>query len=242
MATVSASKRSPKVSLEPPLLTASDGICLHLPRSSLTLDWFRDWVKSDEFPEKARTTYVDQEIYVDMSKEELEAHASVKAEISWVLMGLYRHSRRGKFYFDGVLVTNLKANVSNNPDAIFVSRETIELGRVKLVPKKDRQGAYVEIEGTPDWVMEIVSDSSVRKDTQQLRRAYHGAGIPEYWLVDARGEAINFQILHWRRKGYAAAPSKDGWQRSAVFDREFRLVRERDDLGLWEYTLEMRSS
>jgi Uma2 family endonuclease len=240
MATVITPKR-PRNGHLPPLVAPADGICLHLPRSELTLDWFREWVTSDDFPEKVRVTYVDQEIYLDMSKEELETHAAVKAEISWVLMGLYRHSRRGKFHLDGVLVTNVKANVSNNPDAVFVSRKSIELGLVRLVPEKGKHEGYVEIEGTPDWVLEIVSASSVRKDLRQLRRAYHRAGIKEYWLVDARGETIDFQILHWRKNGYAAAPNKGGWQRSHVFDREFRPCRERDDLGLWEYTLDMRT-
>jgi hypothetical protein len=56
MATVSVPKNRGKVTRELTLLAAADGICLHLPRSPLTLDWFREWVKSDDFPEKVRTT------------------------------------------------------------------------------------------------------------------------------------------------------------------------------------------
>src|SRR5262249_26589734 len=97
-----------------------------------------------------------------------------------------------------------------------------------------------ELEGTPDWVLEIVSDSSVEKDTQELRSAYHRARIPEYWLIDARGDEIVFLILLRRRKGYAAAAVRDGWQRSKVFGRGFRLERERDEFGLWEYTLHVQ--
>src|SRR5262249_12109278 len=99
---------------------------------------------------------------------------------------------------------------------------------------------YREVEGTPDWMLEIVSDSSVQKDTQQLREAYHRAGIPEYWLVDARGDDVAFQILYRRKNGYAAAPLKDSWQGSRVFGGSFRLVRQQDEFGLWEYTLEVR--
>jgi Uma2 family endonuclease len=90
-------------------------------------------------------------------------------------------------------------------------------------------------------VLEVLSDSSVVKDTRQLREAYHRAGIPEYWLVDARDEDINFQILYRRKRGYAAAPVRDGWQASRVFGRSFRLGRQRDEFGLWEYTLEVRA-
>ena len=53
---------------------------------------------------------------------------------------------------------------------------------------------------------------------------------------------IVFTILLRRKNGYAAAPVKDGWQRSKVFGRSFRLTRQRDEFGLWEYTLEVRAA
>ena len=73
--------------------------------------------------------------------------------------------------------------------------------------------------------MEIVSNSSVVKDTRDLRAAYHAAGIREYWIIDARGAEIRFQILHWRKSAYFTAPRADGWQRSRVFSRWFELTR-----------------
>ena len=145
----------------------------------------------------------------------------------------------GKLYPDGALVSNEAAGVSNNPDASFLSGATLRSGRARLVPRARKADHYREIEGTPDWVLEVISDSSVQKDTEKLRIAYHKAGIPEYWLIDARGEEILFTILSWRSSGYAAAPVKEGWRRSKVFGRDFRLTRRRDEFGLWEYTLEV---
>ena len=55
--------------------------------------------------------------------------------------------------------------------------------------------------------MEIVSDSSVVKDTRQLRQAYARAGVHEYWLVDARGEDLLFEILS--NTGGEFAPAGD---------------------------------
>jgi len=52
----------------------------------------------------------------------------------------------------------------------------------------------LELEGTPDMVLEVVSASSVVKDTETLLQLYWQAGIPEYWLVDARGEALEFTV------------------------------------------------
>jgi Uma2 family endonuclease len=239
MATVLTRRRSSKRIPRAPDLTA-DGLYLHIPQSAFTLAGFREWVKSDELPEKLRVTFIRGEIYLDMSKEELESHAKVKAETCRVLLNLNYELDLGDLYLDGVLVTNKLAGVSNNPDGILVSYEALESGRVRAVASKREEGQFVELLGTPDWLMEIVSGSSIHKDTVQLRSAYHRARIPEFWLIDARGEEIDFKILLWRASGYVAAPKRDGWQRSRVFGREFRLERRRTRLGTWKYTLHVR--
>lgn len=241
MATVSAI-REPRKPIPPQIGTTVDHQFLRIPASAATFAGFRAWVRSDDFPEKVRSTYVDREIYLDMTKETLGTHARVKAGTSRVLMNLEFEFKLGTFFLDGVLISNEVAKVSNNPDGVFVSNETAQSNRVRLVAQQNDKGDFVELEGSPDWVMEIVSDSSVRKDTVQLRRAYHRARITEYWLIDARGEEINFQILHWRKKGYVAAVKREGWQRSRVFDRWFRLTREQGTMGLWEYTLHVQTA
>jgi Uma2 family endonuclease len=214
-------------------------LCWRIPTGALTLAGFRAWVTSDQFPEKARTTYVDQEIYLDLSKEEITTHAAVKAAISQTLMNLVAELGDGRFFLDGVLISNVAADVSNNPDGVYLSFEGLREGRFRLVPGSSDTWRFVEIEGTPDWVLEILSASSVEKDTVQLRRAYFQAGIPEYWLVDARGDEILFQILRPSDEGYAPVPVEDGWQASAVFKRSFRLERQQDAFG-WVYKLLVR--
>ncbi|MCI0457887.1 MAG: Uma2 family endonuclease [Gemmataceae bacterium] len=242
MATVSSRRRASSSS--PPKSAAArphaDRLSVRIPVTASTLAGFRAWALSDAFPEHVRAAFIGQEIYLDMSNEELETHNMIKTEVTYVLVGLNRARRSGTYYSDGVLVTHEEAGVSNNPDGTFVTDDSLQAGRVRLVPRAGEQGQFTELEGTPDWAMEIVSNSSVEKDTHQLREAYHRAGIREYWLIDARGEEIGFQILYWRKSGYVAAPSKDGWQRSRVFGCSFRLERRRDPVGLWEYTLHVR--
>lgn len=58
------------------------------------------------------------------------------------------------------------------------------------------------IDGASDLVVEIVNDSSVAKDTRRLPERYATAGVPELWLVDARGEAVDFGILILDRGTY----------------------------------------
>jgi len=242
MATVSVKRRQPLSSQKSPSVApAPDRFSFRIPVSALTQAGFRDWATSDDFPEHIRAAFIEGEIFIEMSNEELEAHILVKTEISRALSTLVRELKLGKFFGDGLLISNEEASVSNNPDASFFTLESFRSGRVRLVPKKDETERYREVEGTPDWVLEVVSDSSVQKDTARLREAYHRAGISEYWLIDARGDEIHFQILSHRKNGYAATPIRAGWQRSRVFGRAFRLDRQRDALGLWEYTLHVQA-
>lgn len=210
---------------------------LCIPREAHKLDGFRAWVLSDEFPEKVNVTFLRGEILLDMSKEEIQAHALVKTEVGRVMANLNVAQEFGHVFINGVLISNEAAQVSNNPDAVAVFYESLERGLVRFITRKDRE---TEIEGSPDWVLEIVSDSSVVKDTQQLRESYHQAGIREYWLIDARGADVVFQILQWRKSGYVAATAKEGWLKSRVFGRSFRLSRRRDRRGAWQYSLAVR--
>jgi Uma2 family endonuclease len=102
------------------------------------------------------------------------------------------------------------------------------------------KGGYVELEGIPDMVLEVMSDSSVHKDTEQLRELYWQAGIREYWLVDARKEPLTFEILRHTAKGYIATRKQAGWLKSAVFGKSFQLTQRTDDLGYPEYRLAVR--
>jgi Uma2 family endonuclease len=99
----------------------------------------------------------------------------------------------------------------------------------------------VEIVGSPDWVMEIVSPRSIKKDKVLLREAYFKAGVGEYWLVDALGEEVDFQILVPGDKEYQAVDGQDGWLASPTFGKSFRLERSKDDDGLLQYTLHMKN-
>jgi Uma2 family endonuclease len=212
-----------------------------VPASAHTLAGYRAWAKSEAFPNRGQIFFLDQEIYIDMSPEELENHAKVKAEVGRVLMNINRKQKRGEFYPDGSLVTNVEANLSTEPDGSFVTWEALESGRVRLVPREGAQGEYMELEGSSDWVLEIISKYSVRKDTKTLRERYHRAKVSEYWLIDARSEKIEFTILTWHEGGYHVSQSQGGWQRSEVFRRWFQLVRRRGRMKLWEYTLQTKS-
>ena len=80
----------------------------------------------------------------------------------------------------------------------------------------------------------------MKKDTELLLDAYHRAGIPEYWIINARFDEVSFQILRRQRARYVVIKSSDGWHRSTVFHRSFQLQRRKNRLGRWAYTLEAK--
>jgi Uma2 family endonuclease len=198
---------------------------------------YRAWVTSSEYPEGLRTTFIDGEVLVEMSPESIEAHNKVKAALTAALVVFVQEHDLGEVYPDGALVTNEGASVSCEPDLTFVSWAAFEGGRVRLVPRAGGGGDYIEILDSPDLVVEIVSDSSVTKDTRLLRQAYSRAGVGEYWLIDARGREITFEILSNVDGELTSPGSSLGPQESRVLGGRWSLARTLNRAGRFTYSL-----
>jgi Uma2 family endonuclease len=212
---------------------------IHIPEGAQrNLAAFREWAHSDAFPDTGRICYLNGEVWVDMSKEQFFSHNQVKTEYCAVLGSLAKAGRVGRYVPDGMLISHVGANFSVQPDGCFLSNESLRSGKIRLI-EGVREG-YVELEGTPDMALEVLSTSSVEKDTETLRELYWQAGIAEYWLVDCREDRLVFDILRRTPKGYVATRRQGGWIKSKVFSKSFRLTRRTDDLGNPEYTLEVR--
>lgn len=211
---------------------------LSIPAWIRDLDSFRRWATSDEAPENRPVFYLAGEVWIDMSKEQIFSHVALKQRFYQVLGLLSDRKKLGKFFPDGLLLTNVDADLSGNPDGTFVSNAGFRAGRVRLI--EGAEAGHVELEGSPDMVLEVVSDSSEEKDTEILHELYWKAGIREYWLVDARGERLEFDIFRRASRGYSATPKTTGWIKSAVFGQSFRLTRRTDELGHPEYNLRVR--
>lgn len=213
-----------------------ESVCI--PEWVRDLTSFRRWADSKQFPQEGRVSYLNGEVWVDMSKEQIFSHTSVKTEYARVLATLAKVEKRGNYWVDGAMLTHVLADFAHVPDGIFVSRESLRLGRVSLI-RGARRG-FVELEGTPDMLLEVLSDSSVTKDLKRLRLLYWKAGVTEYWIVDARGDKVRFDILRHTEEGYVAVSKRSGWQASAVFGHAFKLTVQPDELGNPEYTLSVR--
>ncbi|MCI0682745.1 MAG: Uma2 family endonuclease [Gemmataceae bacterium] len=199
---------------------------------------FREWARSEDFPETGQVCYLNGGVWVDMSKEQVFTHNQVKHEIAFVLTRIIREENLGRYFPDGVLLSNDDADLTAQPDGVFVASSTMASQTVRFV--EGAQDGFVELEGSPDMVLEVVSRSSVVKDTVTLVDQYWPARIQEYWLVDARGQRLEFDILRRGAKGYAATKKQQGWMKSAAFDRWFRITRGRDEQGHPVFHLHVR--
>jgi Uma2 family endonuclease len=202
---------------------------LRVPGEVVDLESFRAWMHSDDYPERVRYSWLDGTLWIDRTMEQLYTHNQVKTEIAAVLHALAWQQSQGRYCGDGMRLSHPGANLSTEPDGLFFSYEAISSGRIQRVA--GRTAGVTELEGTPEMVLEVVSESSVQKDMVTLPDRYHRAGVQEFWRVDARTPDLVFEILVRQPGGWAAAPLVQGWLLSQVFGHCFRLVRVDDPLG-----------
>lgn len=65
------------------------------------------------------------------------------------------------------------------PDVVFVSAE-----KLRLIAQTDG------LHGAPDLVVEVLSESTYRRDMTRKRRKYAAAGVREYWIADPEEKSL----------------------------------------------------
>ncbi len=211
-----------------------------IPDSALLLDGFREWAHSDRFPEKGRIDFLAGEVEIEMSPEDLYTHGTVKTAIVAELYARIARPSRGFVFADSTRVSAPVSQLSVEPDVVVVLLESFDQGRVRQVPAASgAPGRFVELEGAPDLVIEILSDSSVGKDTARLPPRYAAAGVGELWLVDARGAEPKLEVKVLENAAYRdVEQGSAGWVRSPLLDGRIRLTRRPTPNAGWLYELE----
>ncbi len=99
----------------------------------------------------------------------------------------------------------MKEFIILQPDIVFISKERFEIIGDKA------------INGVPDLVVEIVSPTTIRRDTVVKKEIYETFGVKEYWLVYPDERAIEVWALGegGRYELYSFA-EKDGKVKSKV--------------------------
>jgi Uma2 family endonuclease len=216
---------------------------IEIPPGIVNLERFREWSRSKEFPESGRIDWIAGRLEVDMSPEDLGTHGTPKSAIATRLGLEIQEAEKGFVFIDRARFSCRNADLSVEPDVLVLLLETLESGKVHLVPSAGNlPDRYIEIEGPVDLVVECVSKSSVKKDKQRLKEAYYRAGVGEYWLADVRGPTVEFEVFMPRAGGFEPAPKDpDGFAASPLLGQRVRLARKRQAAGLiFFYSLEVR--
>ena len=199
---------------------------------------FVKWMHSEEFPDEGRIHFLNGEVWIDLSMEELYTHNFIKSAVTITLGRLVQKKNLGIYICDGMRFTNAEAEIATVPDAMYVSHKSWEVGNVHT--RSGAKGKATELRGTPDLVVEILSPSSEEKDTDWMLSAYANANIPEYWLVDARDTPIQFEAYKLGPKGYIPIRKVAGWLRSPVLGHSFRWVTSKSSRAIPTYSLRLR--
>ena len=212
---------------------------IDIPAFVVDFESFRRWLHTGAFPEEGKVCFINGKVWVDLSMEEYIDHGQVRAEVGAVLHILMKQTKFGRFAPEGTRYSHRQTNLSTEPDGMVISHEAVRTGRVKFTGGRD--GKKTEVLGSPEILIEIVSRSSEAKDTEWAMSAYFDAGILEYWVIDAREEDdVRFDIYKRGKKEFVAVRRQEGWVRSAVLGKSFRLTQAEAPDGEPEFTLDVR--
>jgi len=218
---------------------ASDSDVVRIPKGIDRMESFRAWVRTlgEQAP---RVHFSHGEVWIDMSPQDYFRHLSPVAAINARLTLLADELDLGRYHPDGGWLTNEEVGLSTEPDGFLVLWDTFAGGAARWVEREGDKGP-IELLGRGDMVLEVVSDTSAHKDRVELLRDYAAVGFLEYWLVDARHEKLEFQLLQLAGGSYQETPADpEGWLSSAVWGRSFKLEAGSDRLGQPRFRLHVR--
>lgn len=81
------------------------------------------------------------------------------------------------------------------PADVVLSDSTIVQPDLLYVAKERRSIVGNRVNGSPDLVIEVISEGSERRDRIEKFATYAEYGVPEYWIVDQAAQWIEFLIL-----------------------------------------------
>ena len=113
-------------------------------------------------------------------------HQRIAFNIAWDLKAYFKEHGGGEAFITPYDVV-LAEDVVLQPDVLVVRNE-----RMSIVGEKNIQGA-------PNIVVEVLSDSTRRRDLNVKRKLYERYGVDEYWIADPAVDVVTI----YRRSGDA---------------------------------------
>ncbi len=139
----------------------------------------------EALPEGERAELIDGEMF--MMASPLRIHQDISMQLA-IEIGLYIRKNKGTCkVYTAPFAVHIKKDNRNyvEPDiSVICDRD-----------KLDEKGC----QGAPDWVIEILSPSSVEMDCERKVGLYRETGVREYWIADPEKETVTvYDFAHSR--------------------------------------------
>jgi Uma2 family endonuclease len=131
-------------------------------------------------PDDQRYELIEGELVMPPSP--VPYHQWLLKNIAFDLEKFIREKKTGKIFYAPCDVYLDNENVLQ-PDILYISKE-----RLTIIGKKNIQGA-------PDLVIEILSESTAYRDMVKKKKLYAHFGVKEYWLVDPGEKTVEIYSL-----------------------------------------------
>jgi Uma2 family endonuclease len=140
-----------------------------------------------------RYEILDGDLYMSPSPATL--HQRVVGRLLVLLSEHVRQMNLGEVFVAPYDVLLDEQNIVE-PDLIYVAN-----ANVSIITEKNIQGA-------PDLLVEIVSPSTIERDTRDKRNLYARCAVPNYWIIDPRRTSV-IELRHVD-KAYGAVAELSG--------------------------------
>ena len=117
-----------------------------------------------------------------MSPSPITRHQRTSRTLLVKLIGFIEHNGLGEMFYAPYDVILSDQHIVQ-PDLLFVSKN-----RQSIITEKNIQGA-------PDFIVEILSEHNRRQDEIDKRKVYEQFGVQEYWIVDPEVESVKIYQL-----------------------------------------------
>ncbi|MBI5206190.1 MAG: Uma2 family endonuclease [Candidatus Firestonebacteria bacterium] len=138
---------------------------------------YEDYLKT---PEDKRYSLIEGELF--MTPAPITYHQRISKKIYYELEKFIRDKKMGEVFYAPYDIYLDNENVFQ-PDVLFVSKD-----RLNIIGEKNIQGA-------PDLVIEILSESTAYMDFGKKKRLYAKFGVKEYWIVDPQERIVELYSL-----------------------------------------------
>ena len=138
---------------------------------------YDDYLKT---PDNKRYELIEGELY--MTPSPITSHQRISRKIEFLLEKFVTENDLGEI-FDAPYDVHFDDENVVQPDILFISKD-----RLNIIGDKNLQGA-------PDLVIEILSESNAYRDLIQKKKLYARFGVKEYWIVVPGEKTIDIHIL-----------------------------------------------